>query len=68
MSPATKTEALKKLDSYQIKVGYPDHPRDYSTLVIRAQDLVGNVRRTARGIGASTFRGSMARWIEATGR
>lgn len=47
MSPATKAEALKKLDTYQIKVGYPDHPRDYSTLVIRADDLVGDVRRSA---------------------
>ncbi len=47
MSPATKVEALKKLDTYQIKVGYPDHPRDYSALVIRADDLVGNVRRAA---------------------
>jgi putative endopeptidase len=47
MSPATKIEALKKLDTYQIKVGYPDHPRDYSALVIRADDLVGNVRRSA---------------------
>lgn len=47
MSPATKAEALKKLDTYQIKVGYPDHARDYSALVIRADDLVGNVRRAA---------------------
>ena len=46
MGPATKVEALKKLDTYQIKVGYPDHPRDYSHVVIRADDLVGNVRRT----------------------
>lgn len=46
MGSATKVEALKKLDTYQIKVGYPDHPRDYSHLVIRADDLVGNVRRT----------------------
>ena len=47
MSPATKVEALKKLDTYQIKVGFPDHPRDYSALVIRSDDLVGNVRRAA---------------------
>jgi putative endopeptidase len=47
MSPATKVEALKKLDTYQIKVGYPDHPRDYSALVIRSNDLVGDVRRAA---------------------
>jgi putative endopeptidase len=47
MSPSTKAEALKKLDTYQIKVGYPEHPRDYSALVIRADDLVGDVRRAA---------------------
>jgi putative endopeptidase len=47
MGAATKTEALKKLDTYQIKVGYPDHPRDYSTLTIHDNDLVGNVLRTA---------------------
>jgi putative endopeptidase len=45
MSPATKVEALKKLDTYQIKVGYPDHTRDYSGLTISADDLVGDVQR-----------------------
>jgi putative endopeptidase len=45
MMPATKLEALKKLDTYQIKVGYPDRPRDYSSVKIRADDLVGDVRR-----------------------
>jgi putative endopeptidase len=49
MSAATKVEALKKLDTYQIKVGYPDHPRDYSAVVIRAGELVGNVRRAGEG-------------------
>jgi putative endopeptidase len=49
MGPATKAEALKKLDTYQIKVGYPDHPRDYSALMIRGDDLVGNVRRAGEG-------------------
>jgi putative endopeptidase len=47
MSPATRAEALKKLDTYTIKVGYPDKNRDYSNLVIRRDDLVGNVRRAA---------------------
>jgi putative endopeptidase len=47
MSPATRAEALKKLDTYTIKVGYPDKPRDYSNLVIRRDDLLGNVRRAA---------------------
>jgi putative endopeptidase len=48
MTPATKTEALKKLDTYQIKVGYPDHPRDYSAVLIRSDDLVGDVRRAGQ--------------------
>ena len=47
MSPSTKAEALKKLDTYQIKVGYPDTPRDYSNVAIRRDDLLGNVRRLA---------------------
>jgi len=47
MGPATKKEALKKLDTYNIKVGYPDHPRDYAKLEIADDDLVGDVRRAA---------------------
>ena len=47
MGPATKQEALKKLDTYTIKVGYPDTWRDYSTVAIRRDDLLGNVRRAA---------------------
>ena len=47
MSPATRAEALRKLDAYVIKVGYPASPRDYSALVVHAGDLVGNVRRAA---------------------
>jgi len=48
MSPATKVEALRKLDGYTIKVGYPDKSRDYSHVVIRDDDLVGNVLHAAR--------------------
>ena len=44
MSQATREQALKKLDTYQIKVGYPDHPRDYSSLLIRDDDLLGDAR------------------------
>ena len=49
MSPATKAEALKKLETYTVKVGYPDNPRDYSKLVVTDDDLVGDVRRAAAG-------------------
>lgn len=48
MGEETKKEALKKLDTYTIKVGYPDNPRDYSKLTIKADDLVGNVKRCAQ--------------------
>ena len=48
MTPATKAAALAKLDTYTIKVGYPDHPRSYEGLDIRRNDLVGDVRRAAR--------------------
>jgi putative endopeptidase len=47
MSPATRQEALRKLDTYTIKVGYPDKWRDYSNVTIRRDDLLGNVRRAA---------------------
>ena len=47
MGPATRAEALRKLDSYVVKVGYPDKPRDYSRVVIRDDDVTGNVRRAA---------------------
>ena len=47
MSPATKTEALKKLAAYNVKVGYPAKARDYSRLVIRGDALVEAVRRAA---------------------
>jgi len=47
MSPATKAQALKKLETYTIKVGYPDHPRDYSKVVIVDDDVVADARASA---------------------
>lgn len=47
MGEATRDEAIRKLDTFVIKVGYPDKPRDYAPLVIDASDLVGNVLRCA---------------------
>jgi putative endopeptidase len=52
MDDKTKDQALQKLDTYTIKVGYPDHTRDYSKLVVRKDDLIGNVRRSIRRTGA----------------
>lgn len=47
MGEQTRAEALRKLDTYVVKVGYPDKARDYSALMVRDDDLVGNVRRAA---------------------
>ena len=47
MSEATKKEALKKVDKFMIKIGYPDKWRDYSTLKIAKNDLYGNSQRAA---------------------
>jgi putative endopeptidase len=47
MDDKTRAEALHKLDTYVVKVGYPDNRRDYSGVLIRDDDLVGNVRRAA---------------------
>ena len=45
MGDDTRREALEKLDRFTPKIGYPDKWRDYSTLEVRADDLLGNVRR-----------------------
>ena len=47
MSPATKEEARRKLAKITVKIGYPDRWRDYGSLTIRRDDLVGNVRRSS---------------------
>ena len=48
MSPATKVEAHAKLAKYGIKIGYPDHWRDYGALDVKAGDPVGNAVRAAQ--------------------
>src|SRR6185369_2073461 len=47
MGPETRKKALEKLDTYVIKVGYPDHPRDHSRIVIADDDVVGDAHRAA---------------------
>lgn len=44
MSDETKEKALEKLSKFTSKIGYPDVWRDYSSLQISGDDLVGNVR------------------------
>ncbi len=47
MTDATRAEALDKLSKFTPKIGYPDKWKDYSALDIEADDLVGNVQRSA---------------------
>ena len=44
MSDTTKQKALEKLSKFTPKVGYPDEWRDYSSLQVAGDDLVGNIR------------------------
>jgi len=48
MSDATKVEAEKKLDAIRQKIGYPEKWRDYSTLAVERNDLLGNVERARK--------------------
>ena len=45
MSAETKQQAVAKLNSIRNKVGYPDKWRDYSSVKIARNDLLGNVQR-----------------------
>jgi putative endopeptidase len=48
MSPATKEQALAKLQGFSVKVGYPTKWRDYTKLEVRPGDLVGNAERAGK--------------------
>ena len=45
MSDETKEKALTKLSKFTPKIGYPDKWKDYSSLELVANDLVGNIKR-----------------------
>jgi len=45
MGPATKVRAKEKLHAIADKIGYPDHWRDYSKLVVVRGDAYGNAMR-----------------------
>jgi len=47
MGDETKAEALDKLSKFTPKIGYPDKWKDYSALDIEADDLLGNMQRSA---------------------
>ena len=45
MGPATKRQALEKMDTLVNKIGYPEKWRDYSSIVVKRGDFFGNVQR-----------------------
>ena len=47
MTAETKAKALVKLSKFNPKIGYPTKWKNYSSLVIKRDDLVGNVRRSS---------------------
>ncbi len=57
MGDATKAKALEKLSKFTVKIGYTAKWRDYSKLVVRPDDLYGNLTRS----GAFEWRREVAR-------
>jgi endothelin-converting enzyme/putative endopeptidase len=47
MGDDTKKQAKTKLQAIRNKIGYPDAWRDYSSVVIKPDDLLGNVQRAS---------------------
>ncbi|GAB6854829.1 M13 family metallopeptidase [Asaia astilbis] len=45
MAPATREAAGRKLQNFEIQVGYPNKWRDYAGLVVKPGDLYGNAAR-----------------------
>ena len=43
MSDETKKQALRKLDAFAVKIGYPDKWKDYTTLEVSRQSYVQNL-------------------------
>jgi putative endopeptidase len=47
MTDATRAKALAKFARFTVKIGHPDKFRDYSSVVVRRDDFLGNYRRAA---------------------
>lgn len=48
MSPETKERALKKLNAFTVKIGYPDNWEKYDGIVIDRNDYVANMRAISK--------------------
>ncbi|MEO6805003.1 MAG: M13 family metallopeptidase [Edaphobacter sp.] len=47
MAPATKKEAITKLGTLKVSVGYPDHWRSYAGLEVKPDNLFANLRNAS---------------------
>lgn len=47
MTEETRQQALDKLSKFTVKIGYPEQWKDYSQLTVKAEDLFGNLKRSA---------------------
>ena len=47
MSAATKEKALEKLNTFHVKIGYPDQWKDYSSLPIETDNYWNNIKRAS---------------------
>jgi putative endopeptidase len=47
MGDSTKTKALEKLNTFYVKIGYPDKWRDYSSLEIKNDSYYENIKRAS---------------------
>lgn len=45
MSPATKAQAQAKLAKFSVKIAHPEQWRDFSSIVVKRDDALGNVKR-----------------------
>jgi putative endopeptidase len=56
MSTATKGEAIKKLNAFAVKMGYPDKWKDYSALNISRESALNNLLATSEWASKDNWR------------
>ena len=55
MGDSTKLKAIEKLNSFYVKIGYPDKWRDYSKLEVKKDSYLANIQRANRFEAAYMF-------------
>ena len=46
MAPTTRKQALEKLNTFTVKIGYPDTWRDYTALTVDRSNLLASIKNT----------------------